>query len=168
MVWSKAVEDTMGLEDFYEENRANYMWEKRMDATLYTCRDKEVAEFAIKLLSHPRHKRNTPEDIQSKAFAEFADSSSLEFEHRKFEEGDNALADDMNWSKDKVSDIIEEEGKSVFLVNNRILKPVEKKLEECRGIVTADYQNHLEKKWIDTLRAKYPVTVNEALLSRIN
>jgi peptidyl-prolyl cis-trans isomerase SurA len=41
-------------------------------------------------------------------------------------------------------------------------------LDECRGIVTADYQNHLEMGWIEALRAKYTVQVNREMLSEIN
>jgi peptidyl-prolyl cis-trans isomerase SurA len=168
MVWSKAVEDTTGLEAFYAEHKDDYKWGKRMDATLYTCRDEEVAGFAKGLLENPRFKRLTAEDIQSRAYKEFSDSTCLEFEYRKLEAGDDELADKMDWSKDKISEIQERDGKFIFLVRNRILKPSVKRLDECRGLVTADYQNHLEKEWIELLRAKYPVNVNHELLSKIN
>jgi peptidyl-prolyl cis-trans isomerase SurA len=167
MVWSKAVEDSVGLEAFYGEHRNNYKWEKRMDATLYTCRDKEVAEFARKLLGNPKNKKTGPEQVQSHAFSEFADSSCLVFENLKLEQGDHPLLEKMDWSKDKLSEVQTEDGKAVFLVNNKILKPSVKELDECRGLVTADYQNHLEKQWIESLRAKYPVHVNQELLSGI-
>ena len=110
----------------------------------------------------------SPEDLQSKAIAEFSDSTCLRLEQRKLEPGDNAQADKMDWGSDKVSEIQTLNNSPVFLVNNKILKPGPKKLEECRGLVTADYQNHLEKEWIAILRSKYPVTVNEDLLSKIN
>ncbi|NTW24046.1 MAG: hypothetical protein HGA37_05050, partial [Lentimicrobium sp.] len=42
-----------------------------------------------------------------------------------------------------------------------------KKLNEARGIITADYQNFLEKQWIKELRAKYPYEVNAEVLSSI-
>jgi peptidyl-prolyl cis-trans isomerase SurA len=171
MVWSKAVEDSAGLEAFFDENRNNYKWEKRMDATVYTCRDEDVARFAKGLLENQKKKKKTkkpgPADIQSKTIAGFADNSCITFENRKLEKGDNDLADKMDWNQDRISGIQTEKGKAVFLVNNKILKPEPKQLEECRGLVTADYQNYLEKKWIESLRAKYPVHVNEELLSRI-
>ena len=157
MVWSKAVEDSAGLEAFYQEHKNDYRWGKRMDATIYTCRDKEVALFARKLLEDPKNKKTSPENIQSHAFAQFSDSTCLTFAGRKLESGDHALADNMDWSSDKVSDIQTEKGKEVFLVNNKLLKPSVKELDECRGLVTADYQNHLEKEWIAILREKYPV-----------
>ncbi len=36
-VWSKAVKDTVGLKEFYETNKKNYMWGDRLEATIYTC-----------------------------------------------------------------------------------------------------------------------------------
>ena len=42
-VWSKAVKDT-GVETFYEKNKNNYMWADRLDATVYTCANAEVAK----------------------------------------------------------------------------------------------------------------------------
>ncbi len=167
VVWSKAVSDTVGLEAFYKENKNNYNWEKRLDVTLYTCRDEDVAEFTIEILNYSKNKKLSPKEIQSEAFWEFSDSSCLVFEHRKLEMGDHPLADNMDWSQDKISESRTENGKEIFLVKNKILKPATKKLDECRGLVTADYQNHLEKEWIETLRAKYPVEVNDELLSKI-
>jgi peptidyl-prolyl cis-trans isomerase SurA len=167
MVWSKAVEDSVGLEAFYQEHRNEYKWEKRMDATLYTCRDEDVAEFAREILGNPKNKKTGPEQVQSRAFSEFADSSCLAFENLKLEKGDHELLENMDWSKDRLSHLQTKDGKAAFLVNNKILKPSVKELDECRGLVTADYQNHLEKQWIESLRAKYPVDVNEELLSGI-
>jgi len=168
MVWSKAVEDSVGLEAYYEQNKDNYKWEKRMDATTYICRDADVAAFAKELLENPGRKKLSPQDIQSKTIAEFSDSSCLVLEDRKMEAGDHPLIDEMNWEKDKISGIHTSDNKVIFLVNKKILKPSVKKLEECRGLVTADYQNFLEKEWIETLKAKYPVSVNEEFLSKIN
>jgi peptidyl-prolyl cis-trans isomerase SurA len=168
MVWSKAVEDTLGLEAFYSDRKDNYRWEKRMDATLFTAKNMDIATFCVNLLNDPKNKRLSSANMHSRAIAEFSDSTCLRFEQRKLEAGDNAQADKMNWDRDKVSEIETLNNSPVFLVNNKILKPGTKKLEECRGLVTADYQNHLEKAWIEELKLKYPVIVNKDLLSKIN
>ncbi len=168
MVWSKAVEDSAGLDAFYREHKGDYQWEKRMDASVYICRDEEVANFAIEMLGQTKKRKKLgTEAIQAKAWAEFSDSSCLVVEDKKFEAGDHSLADQMDWSKDKISSTQAEDDKVVFIVNKKVLKPSAKDLENCKGLVTADYQNYLEKQWIETLRAKYPVKVNEELLSKI-
>ena len=42
-----------------------------------------------------------------------------------------------------------------------------KKLNEIKGLVISDYQNKLEKDWIKKLEKKYPVNINNELLSSI-
>jgi len=42
-VWSKAVKDTSGLEAFYNLNKDNFMWEKRLDASIFTCANEDIA-----------------------------------------------------------------------------------------------------------------------------
>lgn len=167
MVWTKAVEDSAGLEGYYADNKSDYIWGKRLDATLVTCRDAEVAAFAKNLLSKKKRKRPSLEEVQSLAYAEFSDSSSLSFEFNKYEPEDHPLVEKMDWNK-PMSDNMEEDGKVIFVVKNKVLKPEPKLLDECRGIVTADYQNYLEKDWIEALRAKYTVQVNREMLSEIN
>jgi peptidyl-prolyl cis-trans isomerase SurA len=36
-----------------------------------------------------------------------------------------------------------------------------------RAQVTTDYQDYLEKVWVETLRAKYPVVINEEVWAEI-
>jgi len=167
MVWSKAVEDSVGLEAYYADNKNNYMWEKRLDATLITCRDPEVAAFARELLSKKKRKRPSLEALESLAYAEFSDSSCLSYEFNKYEMEDHPLVEKMDWNQ-AMSGNMDEDGKVIFLVKNKVLKPEPKMLEQCRGIVTADYQNHLETDWIEVLRAKYTFQVNREMLSEIN
>ena len=73
---------------------------------------------------------------------------------------------DANW-KLGVSENVTKDGKVKFVVVNKLLKPSPKSLAEAKGLVTADYQNYLEKEWLASLRAKYPVTVDKTVQSTI-
>ena len=45
------------------------------------------------------------------------------------------------------------------------VRPAEPKaLDEARGLITAEYQNYLEERWIKELRAKYNYAVNNDVL----
>ena len=89
----------------------------------------------------------------------------MQVESRLFQKGENELVD-ANWvpgtSENKVQD-----GKIHFVVVHKILKPTPKTLNEAKGLVTADYQNYLEKEWLASLRKKYPVTVDKAIQATI-
>jgi len=49
-----------------------------------------------------------------------------------------------------------------------VVPPSPKPLSEARGLVTAAYQDQLEKDWIKELRAKYPVKVQQDVLYSIH
>ena len=54
---------------------------------------------------------------------------------------------------------------SVTIINIlREVGPEPKLLNEAKGYIVSDYQEYLEKQWIQDLKAKYPVVVNEEVL----
>ena len=57
--------------------------------------------------------------------------------------------------------------RSCTKIIHELFPPQPKSLNEARGIITADYQNYLEKQWIEELRARYDVLVNEDVLKSI-
>ncbi|GAP43556.1 protein containing PPIC-type PPIASE domain [Lentimicrobium saccharophilum] len=161
-IWSKAVKDTTGLEAFYNQNKGNYMWDQRLDATVYTLESTDD-----KLIAGLR-KAISGGLTDTELLAQFnTDTTSLlTIDHRKYQKGDNELIDSLEWKPGLAPESIDE-GK-VYLVNvHALLSPEPKKLNEARGLITADYQNYLEQEWIRELRARYPFKVNEEVLSSI-
>ena len=49
MVWSKAVEDTVGLEKFYTDHKEDYMWGDRVEATMYEFSNADFAKAIAKM-----------------------------------------------------------------------------------------------------------------------
>ena len=56
--------------------------------------------------------------------------------------------------------IIEKDNFYSFKKVERLMEPTPKALNECRGPVIADYQDHLEQEWVNEVRAKYKVEIN--------
>ena len=56
---------------------------------------------------------------------------------------------------------------ATFLKIEEIVPPTSKVLSEARGYAVADYQDYLEKRWIEDLRSAYPVKVDEAVLKTL-
>lgn len=72
------------------------------------------------------------------------------------------------WRAGEVSMLqIVRDGNSTFNKIEKILPPGPKTLKEARGYVIADYQDFLEKKWIEQLQKEYPVTVNQKVLNSL-
>jgi peptidyl-prolyl cis-trans isomerase SurA len=160
-VWSKAVKDTIGLEQYYEKNKNNYMWETRLDASIITVKDPSVTKSLKKLLK----KGASDEQILSKFNIDSVQKVTIE--HKKFLKGENVILDGIEW-KPGTSDLIPlADTANVLVVVHRVVAPEPKLLDEIRGAMTADYQNYLEAAWISELRAKYPVIVNREVFNSI-
>lgn len=164
-VWSKAVEDTLGLKAYYDANKNNYMWGDRVNATIFKCANKEVAERLRKYLKKNAKKNPTNDQILKEINK--TSSLDLQIEEGVFSKKDNETVDKVNWAAGTLSPDIDAE-KSVMIVRiNKVIAPEPKSISEARGVITANYQEFLEKEWIAQLRKKYTVTVNKDVLDSI-
>ncbi|MDP3556896.1 MAG: peptidylprolyl isomerase [Bacteroidota bacterium] len=161
-VWSKAVKDTSGLKDFYEKNKNNYLWDERAEVSTYKCLNEKVAKDVRKLLKEKKTEKEITEIINKPS------QLNLSVENVTYLKNENKYVDD-NWKVGIApKDINDDKEKKIFvIVVNKILAKSPKSLGECRGLVTADYQNYLEKEWLDYLKKKYIVKVNNDVLSTI-
>jgi peptidyl-prolyl cis-trans isomerase SurA len=161
-VWTKAVKDTAGLEVYFNNNRDNYQWGERIDATLFEIRNLEDFEAAQKIILE-----NESDGDVAKALD--ADSiTSVTIIPGKFEKGDNQVVDDVNWNAGTVQQIHSDVEKLITIVRIReVLPPGPKEIDEARGIATADYQTYLEQAWVEQLKEKYPVVINEEVLQQL-
>jgi len=160
-VWSKAVKDSTGSKAYYEKNKTNFMWDERAEASVYTCASEKVASQVRGLMK----KKKSEKDILASANKD--SQLNLQVETRIFNKGENEFVD-KNWNPGTSADIkSEKDKKTIIVVTAKLLMPEPKSYLDSKGMVTADYQNYLEKEWIASLKAKYSVTVDKAVLSTI-
>jgi len=161
-VWSKAVKDTTGLEEFYKEHKANYMWGKRVDATVYQIKNKDDVEKVKLLITEYENDGDIAKALDTDSI------TSVKIEPGLYEKGSNKYVDQVDWEAGQIQQINSDVENLVVIVKVRkVLPPEPKKLDEARGLVTADYQSYLEEKWIEDLKVKYPVIINEVVLSEL-
>lgn len=160
-VWSAAVKDSAGIERFYQQNKKSYMWGERLDAKIYTMANEDVAKEVRKLI---KNKKIYEDSLLRRVNA--GNPLNLTIKHEKFERGDNAIIDGIAWKKGITSDQ-KINNTVVFVQVKEKIAPTAKSLSEIRGAVTADYQNYLEKQWLDELKAKYPVKLNQEVLKTV-
>ena len=159
-VWSKAVKDTIGLNEFYAKNKSSYMWGERVEATVFTCLDANISKEVRRLLKKIEDNDTLMARVNKNS------QLNLQIKSGKFAKGDNEIIDKINWSPGLTADLIHD--KQVVFVNVIKVYPATfKNLDEAKGLITADYQNQLEKEWISSLRAKYTVIVNSEVVNSI-
>lgn len=154
-VWSKAINDTAGLEAYYEAYKTKYMWKDRVHYQTYNCLDAKTKEAAMKMFKAGKPEADIFKKLNKKV------SNALIAKDHKAEKTDATAA--KLWDAKGVVDITEADANKFYNVLG-IIAPEPKSLKEAKGLVTSDYQEYLMLEWVKELRAKYPVVVNEAAL----
>lgn len=159
-VWKKAQIDTIGLQNFYEANKDRFLWEERLDAKLYICKNDSVADAVKKLIGKKKTDAEIIETINKTS------QLNLKIEEGKYIRDENDLLDGAKWEKGNLQ-TLKNSGKTILVSVNSVVAPTPKTLKEAKGLVTTAYQDYLEKEWIKELRNKYKVEVNQEVLATI-
>jgi peptidyl-prolyl cis-trans isomerase SurA len=157
-VWDKAAADSVGLKNYYSNNKNKYWWEASADVILFTCSDSASAAKAKNTFT------KNPSDwktlVQNSDGTVQADSGRFELTQLPVSVSNNIKPGSISEPVKNTTDNI-----TVFAYVIKTYKDRSpRNFEDARGFVINDYQSFLEDKWIETLKKKYPVKVNELVL----
>lgn len=156
-VWDKAAKDTAGLEQFFAANKKKYTWDApHFKGWLLQCKDKNSAKAAQAII-----KSADPDSVKS-YIAHRINQDSVTYvkaQRGLWEQGKNAAVDKYGLKIKKAEFTPNEQLPYVVCVGKKLKAPAT--WDDEKGKVTTDYQDFLEKAWIEKLRAKYPVVINE-------
>ena len=114
-----------------------------------------------------KKKNATDEDVvkavnsEANPNAVIIQTSTFEFDKFSFVPKDQILSG-------KSTKVFSHEGKHYIVkTKSRFDAPLPKTLNESRGYVVAAYQDYLEKQWNESLKAKYPMLINESVLKSL-
>ncbi|MAE08478.1 MAG: hypothetical protein CL661_06920 [Bacteroidetes bacterium] len=161
-IWTKAVKDTVGLQEYFFNNGDDYNWGERVNATVYELKDNTVLDKVSLIIEQNDNDGDIAKALDDDSIR------SVQILPDVFEKGDDKYVDMVDW-KIGISGPINSDVEEliVFVKISEIIPPRAKKLDEARGLVTADYQAFLEKEWIEQLKKKYPVRMNKEVLDLI-
>lgn len=158
-VWDKAAKDTDGLETFFEQNRANYVWDApRAKGILVQAKNDSVAADIMR-----RYAELPAAEAVQTLKKEYKGEASIDkvLVHK----GQNPMVDNLMFGAGEVAPA--NSNYSVcFMIDGRIIDAPEE-VADVRGLVTGDYQEALEQAWIADLRSKYPVVINQKVLNKV-
>jgi len=161
-VWSKAVKDTTGLKEYYSKNKNNFLWDERADVTMYNFANDKIAKEVRGMLKKGKSEKEITETVNKTSQLNVTPESIT------YLKGENKNVD-ANWKVGVVATDIKDakDGKVTVLVINKVMEKTPKTIAEAKGMITADYQNYLEKEWLAYLKNKYTVKVNEEVLNTV-
>jgi peptidyl-prolyl cis-trans isomerase SurA len=163
-VWTKAVKDTTGLRQYYENNKYNYTWPDRAEISVFTCENAEISKKVRSMIAKG--------DMENQAIETEINSDGkqhVELDGGTYSEEDRPLLAQFNWKKENInaSDLMVN-GKPVVVKVNKFIPSGPKKLSEARGVITSDYQSYLEKTWIESLRKGHQINIHKEVLYTIH
>lgn len=158
-VWHKAVTETDSLMHYYDLNKSSFVWKPGVSAVVVSATDESTAKKLSKEITASNW-RTLAENYGSEVVA---DSNRYEMNHVPLNQ---KVKPELNW----ISDIEKNDGSNTYsflLVTAVHPDQTLRSFDEAKGIVINEYQNKLEAEWINRLRKKYPVKVNQQVWKTI-
>lgn len=163
-VWDKAAKDEAGLANYFKKNKKKYKWdEPRFKGMAYHVKQKADVKAVRDCV------KGVPfEQWADKLRKTFNNDSIIRIRVEKgiFKKGDNALIDREVFKTN--AEVKQLKDYPIDATYGKKLKKGPESYDDVRSLVTADYQDQLEKEWVAELRRKYAVTVNKEVLKTVN
>lgn len=160
-VWNKASQDSAGIEKFFAENSKKYMWEERARILHYTIKASNPEELN-KIYESMR--KSSPEELQKKFGAE-----KVTYTSELIEKSNVAELKGLEWKQGNMTNLDRQaDGKTGTADKiETILAPSSKELKDARGFVIADYQDYLDKQWVEKLKKEYNVSIDQNVFNSL-
>lgn len=162
-VWDKAQQDEAGQEAFFNANKKKYVWdEPRFIGIILHAKDAETVAKAKKLI------KGIAEEDYAKTLVDAFNTDSVKLVRVTkglFKPGDNKYADNIVFKKK--GEVEPMNGFPVCAAFGKKLKKP-RTYKDVKGQVVNDYQDALEQEWVEMLRKKYDVQVNEEVVKTVN
>ncbi len=183
-VWTKAAKDVEGMEKYFTEHKSDYKWDapkykgaviRCADQATYDKVQKMLKEYDLSVNASSKSKKSVgktqPANLSFDSIAVVLNRTMNSDAEKKvkvtrglFSKGVNADVDAFAFDKtEKYAD--DKEFPFVAFSGKLISEP--EIFTDVKGPLTADYQNYLEKEWVNDLHYKYPVKIYWAVLDTV-
>jgi peptidyl-prolyl cis-trans isomerase SurA len=159
-VWDKASNDSIGLKNYYDQHKTKYTWNQSADAVLISCSNEKAANDVAQQIKKGKSWKQVAEE----------NISQVQTDSGRYELTQIPAKPNTKFIEGMITDplVNENDGTATLVKILKIYPPNQQRnFEEARGLVINDYQNFLEEKWIEQLKKKYPVKVNEKVFQSI-
>lgn len=162
-VWEKATENEATLKAWFDAHRKDYTWSQpRYKGIAYHVKDKKDVKAVKNCV------KRLPFNQWAEALRTTFNPDSvirIRVEKGLFKPGDNATVDRMVFKVPaEVKPLQDYPIDAVY--GKKLKKPSD--YTDVRAQVVEDYQNDLERRWVASLRKRYPVVIHEEVLKTVN
>lgn len=157
-IWDVASTDTARLQNYFNHTTKKYNWNNRYKGWIIKAKDAETKTRVETMLDKKEmSKEELTADFNTKT------ENNIQFTNVAVEKGENPVVDYFIWSGPKPAGFDE----TITLVHGKIVPNEQKGLKDAWGLYSSDFQEQIEKEWIESLKTRYPAVVNKKVLKRI-
>ncbi|WP_339916410.1 peptidylprolyl isomerase [Yeosuana marina] len=159
-IWNTSKTDTTEIKTYYNSHKDNYRWPDRIDAIVASSANEKILKKAAKLL-----KKNIDLETIKQTF-NTNNKVNVMFTVGVMDNQNQALPNNFPFKKG-ISKIYNHNNSYVVVQVKDVFPSSQQSFEEAKGKIISDYQTDKEHKWLQGLKDKYKVVINEEALNRI-
>ena len=156
-IWKGAQLDSIGLRSYYNENTSKFKSNSKITATIARSNKKKKLKLVKKLWTQGLSTETISQKLNKR-------DQALIFSSGDFEIDNPLIPKNIVFNKG-LSEIFTLDDNYVLMNISNIETPQILSFEDAKGAVVSNYQNVLESEWLETLRNKYPIVINEDILN---
>lgn len=159
-IWNASKTDSVDIQNYYDSHKENYVLPERINAVVASSTKQKTLKKVSKFLE-----QGMPID-EIKNLVNSNDKIEVIFTAGIMESNDKALPKSIPF-KNGISKIYNHNESFVLVQVKEVLTKTQQTFEESKGKVVSDYQNFKEENWINGLREKYNVVLDQQALNRV-
>ncbi|MDR1809547.1 MAG: peptidylprolyl isomerase [Prevotella sp.] len=163
-IWEKAAADTLGLTNYFAANKSKYTWdEPRYKGYIISCADEATVTAAKEIIAQ-NNNALAGLDVALKTALNNDSTSRVSIKKGIWAKGENKFIDAAVFQSEEKPEPLAA-FPHYFVEGNLLSAPEE--YTDAKGLVISDYQEVREKEWMQSLRDKYKVEIDQKALKTI-
>jgi peptidyl-prolyl cis-trans isomerase SurA len=162
-VWNKVSNDSLGLRQYYEEHKNNWLSRRGIEAKIYALK----SPGGEQLLASAFKKYSKKSDLDNRLLKKFnkKNDSLLIIIEGKWFKGDDPEIDKIEWIPG--SHAFNRAGYPSIILINKVMEPLPLKFDDVKGEAMTGYQEYMESEWIKQLNKKYSVKIDNLVFEEV-
>lgn len=157
-IWDIASSDSVRLQKYYDQTDKKYFWNDRFKGWIIEVSDMETRTRIETLLDEKEMEKQELTDLFNTKT-----ETNIVITDVAVEKGENPIVDYYIWNGPKPAIFNE----TTTFVHGKIIHNEQKTLKDAWGLYSSDFQETVEKEWIESLKKKYPIKINKKVLNKI-
>lgn len=159
-IWNTAKSDSLEIQNYYSANKEKYTLPKRIDVVVASSNKQKTLKKVAKLLKQNMDLEHIKNLVNTNGQVHVVFTTGI------MDANHQALPDNFEFAAG-LSKIYKHNKAFIVAKVKKVLPEQLKTFEEAKGLVISDYQTYKEEQWVNKLKEKYKVVVNQDAFNQV-